>query len=158
LERKIKAMPTRLHQAITKLYNAFHNDQLHPECCQQCAVGNILDNNDSWKHLSDEHGSLELNYVGVVNQKFGKRFNGYTPFELLQIEAHFLKGCGYTLPLHHAGKKPKNPKDKDILFNGLSETIKFLCELDGIDNVMDYSKLFEVENDKPRYTLSEVIV
>ncbi len=149
--------PKRLDHAISKLYNAFHNNTLHPECCQQCAVGNILDNKDSWKHLSDHHGSLNLNYVGIVNQKFGKRFNGYTPQELLQIEARFLKGCGYALPLHHIAKKPKNPKDKDILFKGLSETIKFLCELDGVNNVMDYSKLFEIENEKPRYSLSEVV-
>ena len=51
----------RFDQAIKKLYNAFHSDSLHPECCKQCAVGNILDNTDSWKHLSNEHGSLELN-------------------------------------------------------------------------------------------------
>ncbi len=143
----------RLNDAISKLYQAFHSDSLHPECCQQCAVGNILDNNDSWKHLSDHHGSLNLNYVGIVNQKFGKRFNGYTPYELLQIETAFLKGCGYTLPLHYKCKKPKNPRDKDILFNGLSETVKFLCELDGVDNVMDHSKLFETENDKLKYGL-----
>lgn len=145
---------SRLEKAISKLYNAFHNNTLHPECCQQCAVGNILDNKDAWKHLSDNHGSINLNYVGMVNQKFGKRFNGYTPYELLQIEATFLTGCGYSLPLHYAGKKPKNPQDKDTLFNALSETVKFLCELDGVKNVMDYSKLFEVENERPRYSLS----
>ena len=147
----------RLEQAIKKLYVAFHDNTLHPECCQQCAVGNILDNKDAWKHLSDSHGSLQLNYVGLVHQNLGRKFNGYTPFELLQIEAAFLKGCGYSLPLHHSGKKPKSPKDKDILFHGLSKTIKFLCELDGVDNVMHYSKLFEVENHKPRYTLSDVL-
>ena len=147
----------RLDLAIKKLYNAFHNDELHPECCQQCAVGNILDNKDAWKHLSDDHGSLKLNYVGLVNQNFGKKFNGYTPLELLQIEAKFLQGCGYSLPLNHKGTKPKNPKDKDILFNGLSAVISFLCELDGAQNVMDYSKLFEIENDKPRYLLSDLI-
>jgi len=133
----------RLDLAIQKLYNAFHNNELHPECCQQCAVGNILDNKDVWKYLSDEHGSLRLNYVGLVNQNFGKRFNGYTPQELLQIEATFLKACGYSLPLNHKGKKPKNMQDKEILFNGLNETVAFLCELDGVGNVMDYSKIFE---------------
>jgi hypothetical protein len=147
----------RLEEAIKKLYVAFHDNNLHPECCMQCAVGNILDNKDSWKHLSDSHGSLNLNYVGVVNQKFGKRFNGYTPLELLQIEAVFLKGCGYSLPLHHAGIKPKDPTDRNTLFNGLNDVISFLCHLDGVDNVMDYSKLFEVENDKPRYALNELI-
>ncbi len=148
---------SRLDLAIQKLYKAFHTNELHPECCKLCAVGNILDNKDAWKHLSDEHGSLNLNYVGMVNQKLGKKFNGYSPLELLQIEATFLKGCGYSLPLNHKGEKPQNPQDKDILFNALSDTIAFLCKLDGADNVMDYSKLFEFENDKPRYSLSELI-
>ena len=97
----------RLDSAINKLYNAFHNNTLHPECCKQCAVGNILDNTNGWKHLSDHHGALELNYLGNIHQAFGRKFNGYTPLELLQIEATFLKACGYQLPLHHKNKKPK---------------------------------------------------
>lgn len=147
----------RLDLAILKLYTAFHNNELHPECCQKCAVGNILDNTDSWKHLSDGHGSLKLNYVGLVNQNLGKKFNGYSPAELLKIEASFLKGCGYSLPLHHNGTKPKNPTNKKVLFNGLCETVAFLCDLDGIDNVMDYSRLFEFDNDQPRYQLGKIL-
>lgn len=146
----------RLDNAIKKMYNAFHNNTLHPECCQQCAVGNILDNKDAWKHLSDAHGSLQLNYIGIVHQNLGRKFNGYSPIELLQIEAAFLNGCGYSLPLSHKGKKPKDPKNKDVLFNGLCNTVSFLCSLDGVDNVMDYSKLFEFKTDKPRYILSEL--
>ena len=134
---------TRFDNALKKLYKAFHEDTLHPECCKQCAVGNILDNSDSWKHLTDAHGSVVLNYVGIVNQNFGRRFKGYTPLELLQIEAEFLKGCGYILPLDHRHKKPKNSTDKEILFNGLCRTGAFLCQLEGIENVLDYSKLFE---------------
>lgn len=146
----------RLEQAITKLYKAFHNDELHPECCQQCAVGNILDNKDAWKHLSDDHGSLNLNYLGLVHQSLGRKFNGYSPLELLQIEAAFLKGCGYSLPLHHKGTKPTNPTNKDILFYGLCDAVAVLCQLDNVTNVMDYSKLFVVDNDKLRYGLHQV--
>lgn len=147
----------RLDKAVKKLYTAFHNNTLHPECCQQCAVGNILDNKDAWKHLSDNHGSQELNYLGLVHQNLGRKFNGYTPMELLNIEATFLKGCGYVIPIHHKNKKPKDPTDKDTLFNGLNKTVALLCELDGVDNVMDYSKLFEFENERPRYFLRETI-
>lgn len=146
----------RLNLAIKKLYNAFHNNELHPECCKQCAVGNILDNKDSWKHLSDHHGAMELNYIGNVHQTLGRKFNGYTPLELLQIEATFLKACGYQLPLHHKNKKPKNPIDKDTLFNGLTEVVTLLCELDTIPNIMDYTKLFEFENEKPRFQIAEI--
>ena len=133
----------RFENAVQKLYDAFHGGSLNPECCRQCAVGNILDNSESWKHLSDEHGSLRLNYVGKVNEGFGKRFNGYTPQELLQIEAAFLQGCGYSLPLRHNGRKPVNHSDMDVLFNGLSAAISCLCGLDGISDLMDHSSLLE---------------
>ena len=83
---------SRFEKAVSKLYDAFNSGSLHPECACQCAVGNICDNKDFWKYFSDEHGSLKLNYVGKVNEAFGRRFNGYTPLELLQIERAFLKG------------------------------------------------------------------
>jgi hypothetical protein len=143
----------RFEDAIRKLYEAFHNNTINPECCKQCAVGNILDNTDSWKHLSDDHGSLELNYVGKVHQAFGRKFGGYTPLEILQIEAVFLEACGYELPFHHKNKRPDNPRDKEILFNGLSAVIEYLCKLEGIQNIMDYSKLFDYENNQPKYAL-----
>ena len=52
-----------------------------------------------------------------------------------------------------SSKSPENPTDKDLLFNGLNTTIEFLCKLDNIPDVMDYSKLFEFENDAPKYEL-----
>ncbi|WP_111682077.1 Na(+)-translocating NADH-quinone reductase subunit F [Winogradskyella tangerina] len=134
----------RFDAAVSKLYTAFHNNTLNPEDCTQCAVGNILDQKDSWKHLTDMHGSVKLNYVGLVHQNLGRRFNGYTPLELLQIEASFLKGCGYRLGNHFC-HKPDFIKDKDILFNGLSEVVATLCRLDQRDNVMDCSNLFNYE-------------
>lgn len=138
----------RLDSAIKKLYIAFHNNTLHPECCKQCAVGNILDNTDSWKHLSEQHGALELNYVGRVHQNLGRKFNGYSPSELLHIEKTFLEACGYKLPLHHKNSKPKNPTDKDVLFNGLSAVITYLCDLDGVTNVMDFRTLFDYKSSR----------
>jgi hypothetical protein len=139
----------RLEQALKKLYVAFHNNTLHPECCRQCAVGNILDNREDWKYLTDHHGSMELNYIGKVHEVLGRKFNGYSPSELLKIEAVFLKACGYRLPLIHSNKNPKNITDKDVLFNGLNEVIKFLCKLDGVKNIMDYTQLFEITKNKP---------
>lgn len=146
----------RLDNAIQKLYTAFHSNTLHPECCKQCAVGNILDNKDAWKHLSDNHGSLRLNYVGLVHQNLGRTFNGYSPMELLQIEAAFLRGCGYSLPLHHKGLKPKDSTDKDVLFNGLCEAVNILCHLDNMDNIMDYSKVFNYDKKEAQFQLQEL--
>ncbi|WP_046759191.1 hypothetical protein [Kordia jejudonensis] len=145
---------TRFESAIRKLYTAFHHNTLNPECCKQCAVGNILDNTESWKHLSDDHGATTLNYIGKVHQSFGRKFGGYSPIELLTIEAVFLKACGYTIPLHHKNNKPENPTDKEVLFKGLSAVIAYLCKLEGISNVMEYSKLFEYERDTTTYELA----
>lgn len=150
--------PYRLEQAIKKLYTAFHNDTLHPECCKSCAVGNICDNTESWKYLSDTHGSVILNYVGRVNEAFGRKINGYMPSELLQIEAVFLQGCGYSLPLKRKSARPKDPTSKEVLFNGLCAVIIYMCALDGVDNVMDYSKLFEFENTEPAHNLVPTLV
>ena len=135
----------RLDDALNKLYTAFHNGTLNAECCKHCAVGNICDNTDSWKHLSDSHGSLQLNYVGLVHQNLGRRFHGYTPLELLKIETEFLKGCGYILPLNYKNPKPKNPTSKETLFNGLCTAVEYLCFLDGVQNVMDYQPLLQKE-------------
>ncbi|QNM84421.1 Na(+)-translocating NADH-quinone reductase subunit F [Polaribacter pectinis] len=143
----------RLEQALIKLYNAFHNNKLNPEDCTACAVGNILDNHDSWKHLSNEHGSLELSYVGRVHQNLGRKFNGYSPQEILQIEKVFLEACGFKTPLCHYNSKPLNPRSKEVLFNGLSAVIALLCKLDNTTNIMDYSKLFEQDNGEPTYHL-----
>ncbi|MGB5942865.1 MAG: Na(+)-translocating NADH-quinone reductase subunit F [Leeuwenhoekiella sp.] len=141
----INLTESRLDTAILKLYTAFHNNLLEPECCKQCAVGNIMDNTDAWKHFSDQHGSLKLNYVGRVHQALGRQFNGYSPIELLQIEAVFLKGCGYALPLRTRPRKSKNVMDKEVLFRGLAAVVPFLCQLEGVDNVMDYSNIFRRE-------------
>lgn len=141
----------RLEQALIKLYNSFHNDELNPECCTACAVGNILDNFDSWKHLSNSHGSLELSYVGRVHENLGRKFNGYSPLELLQTEKIFLEACGFKTPLCHYNPKPKNPTNKETLFNGLCAVVAHLCALDNIPNVMDYSKIFEYEESNPVY-------
>lgn len=142
----------RFENAINKLYTAFHHNTLNPEDCKQCAVGNILDNKDSWKHLTDLHGSIRLNYLGLVHQNLGRTFNGYSPLELLTIEASFLNGCGYRLGQTYC-HKPDHSKDKDILFNGLCEVVSTLCALDRIDDVMNCFVLFEYENPNSRYKL-----
>ncbi|WP_179005078.1 Na(+)-translocating NADH-quinone reductase subunit F [Winogradskyella forsetii] len=135
----------RFDHAIHKLYTAFHNKTLNPDDCKQCAVGNIMDNKDSWKHLTDSHGSTKLNYVGLVHQNLGRRFNGYSPIEVLQIESAFLKGCGYHFTAQQRLFKPESVNDTK-LFNGLSAVVSQLCRFDGIDDVMDCSILFEFDD------------
>lgn len=135
-------LPYRLEKAIIKLYEAFNNDTLHPEDACRCAVGNILGQKDFWKNFSDDHGSFKLNYVGNFHEAIGRKFNGYSPSELLQIEAAFLQGCGYSLPLSHSRYKPSNPTNPDILFNGLAKTIDLLCRMEGVKPLMKITKSF----------------
>jgi len=147
----------RFEQAVSKLYQAFHKGTLNPESCTQCAVGNILDNKEYWKHLSDAHGSMKLNYVGLVNQNLGKRFNGYSPLEILQIEKVFLEGCGYSLPLRYNRPTIKNP-DKNSLFNGLEAVVAQLCTFDNLPNIMDCSKLFHYESKQQEVENKNIVI
>jgi len=141
----------RFDKAIKKLYLAFHKNTLNPEDCKQCAVGNILDNQEAWKHLTDKHGSVKLNYLGMLHQNLGKRFNGYAPIELLKIENAFLRGCGYEIKTNSRLYQP-DVIDAHTLFKGLCEVVSQLCELDNIDNVIDCSVLFAF-NDKSKAVL-----
>lgn len=145
----------RFDRAIEKLYNAFHQDTLNPECCKQCAVGNICDNTDTWRLLTEAHGSTTLSYLGRLNEAFGRRVFGFTPTELLQIETVFLEACGYELPFTRQSYKPQMPLSKDTLFKGLTAAVGFLCELEGIEDVMDCSKLFDFEPSGSIYQLIE---
>lgn len=148
----------RFDNAINKLYNSFHNGTLNPECAKQCAVGNICGNTDSWRHLTDIHGSLVLNYTGIVNENFGRKFYGYKPSELLQIEAAFLRGCGYSLPYTHTSIKPADATNKENLFDGLCEVVALLCKLEGIHDIMNYSNLFDFEPNTSREVLENQVI
>ena len=117
----------------------------------------MCDNTDTWNYITETNGSLKLSYLGILNENLGRKIFGYSPKELLQIEFIFLKGCGYNLPLVRGSKRPENPTNKDLLFNGLCDTVEFLCKLDHIPNVMDYSKLFEFVNDTPKYKLPHFV-
>ena len=126
----------RFTEAIIKLYSAYYQEKLIPNYGDYCAVGTICDNTAKWVHFTDLHGSKQLNYVGKVHQNIGTNYNGYSPQELLNIEAVFLKACGYQLPL-----KSRIPKNINTdLFYALEKVIDYLAEMDGVSNFMKLSK------------------
>ncbi|GAL75360.1 hypothetical protein JCM19275_1811 [Nonlabens ulvanivorans] len=43
-----------------------------------------------------------------------------------------------------------------IQFEGLCAAITILCKLEGIDDISDYSKLFETDNHQPVHSLDLV--
>ena len=141
-------LPKRFEQAVTKLYNAFHTGDLNAYDCEKCAVGNIC-GNSNWSEptakfikMTNTHTKFEL----VGNDIFNIENTGYSAFELRCIEKIFmfgiLGGKMYFDRYKHIGETKHNQ------FRGLCAVIEYLCELDGIPNIMDYKSLFEVENDK----------
>lgn len=139
----------RFDNAVAKLYNAFHENRLDALDCTMCAVGNICDGSMNWecdprfarntifKTWSQYYSEEEIEDGKLVIAK-----SGYSTDELVKVELIFLDAC----------KKTNGNKDQQ--FKGLCAVVEYLCELDNITNVMDYTKLFETENDKPKYQLS----
>ena len=120
----------RLDNAISKLYNAFHNGKLNAWDCSKCAVGNICDNQSNWQYVIIDHKNYQLeNYKGLTKSTIDK--TGYTYKELGMIEHLFIKAHS---SLHNT---------KQHEFEGLCKVVEYLCELDNIPNVMDYTSLFD---------------
>lgn len=136
-------MSSRLDSALNTLYQGFYGGNLHPEDACRCAVGTLTGGWSAWKHFSDFHGSESLNYVGKVHEGLGRRYAGYLPSELLRIEAAFLSGCGYQLPLDHKSVRPEDPQDTQVIYNGLLAAIGELCRLDGVPDLVPHTKTLE---------------
>ncbi len=143
----------RLENAITKLYKAFHSGELTYGDCKRCAVGNICDNNSDWVNVVNCGNTLpylKIKSFTTTNKTIIK--SGYSPHEIAKIEAYFGHGT-YSVPFD--SNDFDNTAHKKDYFKGLEAVIKYLCELDNIDNVMDYTSLFEYdENNKAKQILT----
>jgi len=130
----------RFERAVSKLYNAFHNGTLDAGDCKHCAVGNIL-GHDKWTCSSPSSYLWEnSNPKDEVFSFFDGSENNseYSSEELKMIEYWFI-----------IGHEEYELDDKNCQFKGLCAVIEYLCELDNIPNIMDYTSLFETENNKP---------
>lgn len=139
----------RFENAVTKLYNAFHNGELDAMDSCFCAVGNMCDNKNEW------HPYLH-NYMGIEEYEKGKKLSietGYSNYELLNIESIFMLGIKKT-ECRGKAKWMASEMTKETQFKGLCAVVEYLCELEGIPNIMDYQKLFESAKNK----LEEVFV
>ena len=134
----------RFDNAVSKLYKAYHNNRLNAFDCKACAVGNILNNDMSWDN----------GYIGA--RQFNEshlQLSGYSQIELNTVELKFMRGTNTTFQDAKFRHKLNEP-NKETQFKGLCAVVEYLCELDNIPNVMDYTKLFESENNEPKYQLS----
>ena len=140
----------RFTNAVTKLYNAFHKGELLLTSTCYCAVGNICNNNNDWYdeiiNLKEERSIFR----SVIDKKYISSnptilSSGYSAYELGEIERLFAEGHRWSF----------DEKCKENQFKGLCAVVEYLCELEGIPNVMDYTCLFETENDNPKYQLEK---
>lgn len=126
----------RFTNAVTKLYNAFHNGTLDFGYCAHCAVGSIVGH-------SDWHMNCPMNVWKGVFKEIDKCYinnnnSGYSLKELYEVEKRFILAFdNYT-----------QIDNKEKQFKGLCAVIEYLCQLEGIPNVMDYTKLFESNSNK----------
>lgn len=145
----------RFDRAVMKLYNAFHENRLNGLDCAACAVGNICDNNGDWARSFSL--IIDENYINYTSKKANSviKKTGYSHVELANIEQLFVNGYNFikdTQVFEYPDLKIQNSKETQ--FKGLCAVIEYLCELDNIPNIMDYTKLFETENNAPKYQLS----
>lgn len=139
--------PKRFTEAVTKLYNAFHRGKLNAFDCAACAVGSVV-GSSAWKKnwYTNTLGGMLAQRIKGTYPVYEVIKTGYSVEELAKLELIFLQNFDLSLD--------RNGQDKEQQFNGLCAVIEYLCELDGIPNVMDYTCLFETESDKPKYELS----
>lgn len=139
----MKNLPKRFENAVMKLYNAFHNGVLDYGICTSCAVGHIV-GHGRWLFASP---SAIFNGDYNSLDEMDENESGYSIKELVMVERKFLLQF----------KDSQDPNNKESQFKGLCAVIEYLCELDNIPNIMDYTKAFETENDAPKFQLEEIL-
>ena len=153
----------RFDDAVTKLYKAFHNNELQAMSCTACAVGNICDGKDGW-HRAFKYNSPDAYFDKCIHEKKSPKWKGYLN-ELKNngiIEGLYQNESGYSIVeiakiewLFMIPYLRSDEETKETQFNGLIAVVKYLCELDGIEDVTDFTKLFEYDNEnKPKYQLN----
>jgi P2-related tail formation protein len=104
-----------------------------------CAVGNLCDNKNYWECASQDFytwnfdiGFYKTNVTEHIKNEAKELIHktGYSVSELIDVERIFIQNTG-------------RQKTKEANFKGLEAVVEYLCELDNIPNVMDYSSLFE---------------
>ncbi len=158
--KNLKA-PERFENAVTKLYEAYHNGNLQKANCSCCAVGNLLNGYIGWYEIFCD-GRIRIKKESLYKEEIEKiEITGYSwremamvekLFELNTIYDHFKHGVGRVyLSDEYVNITPEQYKQDQ--FKGLEAVVIYLCKLDNLPNIMDYTSLFSTETKKE---LSEV--
>lgn len=128
-------MKTRFEKALMKLYTAFHEGTLNPFKCTSCAVGSLVGHGE-W----DGYSSFDLYYNEFKKDSFCldnyPTDTDYSTSQLREVEFRFLS-------IWNGKANNLYIKDKDLQFKGLCEVVKYLAELDGVENPMEIMHLFK---------------
>jgi hypothetical protein len=139
----------RFDRAVKKLYTAFHEGTLNALDCSKCAVGNIV-GSSAWANHRVFWNKVRPGSENVT-------FSGYPMEVLVEVEEKFIYAYDESGFLTRSGSNLAPTSifyDKEKVFEGLCDVVKYLAELDGIPNPMDYTKLFETtETGEPKYEL-----
>ena len=149
----------RFEKAVTKLYKAFHEGNLTYADCSKCAVGNIVGSGGWFGGLVNNlrhgepinYGRAELFYPGVTSLI---KQAGYSLHNLLVVENLFAWGIRDFN--NETSKWHAIDNTKETQFKGLCAVVEYLCELDNILNIMDYSSLFEYDEQGAKKELQTV--
>ena len=129
----------RFEKAVTKLYKAFHKGDLNSFDCHSCAVGTMCSGYSKWGF------SKERKKIGDIRDIKCAELTNYSLIQLGNIEEIFVNN----VPSQYS-------EDKEYQFKGLCAVVEYLCELDGIPNIMDYSSLFQFDEKGAKKELKEV--
>ena len=132
----------RFDNGVRKLYTAFHNNELVTMDCTKCAVRNICDNRSDWRYVKEYGMAEHIGYYDVSPNQVIKE-SGYSLLELMNIESLFMYGRKKE---DNYGGWIGDKETKERQFKGLCAVVEYLCELDNIPNVMDYTSLFEYKD------------
>ena len=126
-------MKTRFDKAVMKLYTAFHEETLNAFRCGSCAVGNIV-GHSGWAGYQGDFNDIEKRGdIGICEGRYPDN-SDYSTVELQEIEKRFLTVWA------EARTVAQTP---ELQFKGLCEVVKYLAELDGVENPMEIMHLFK---------------
>lgn len=134
----------RFDNAVRKLYTAFHENNLSAGLCNKCAVGNMVNGKTDWMGYVDGFKNTMHNQQKAYEQV---KSTGYTINEIVDVERIFESTYD---KFYYQGIETKTESQ----YKALCAVVEYLCELDNIPNVLDYTKLFETEEGKPKYELA----
>lgn len=146
-------MTERFQRAFNALTTAYFEGTLAKGHCCKCAVGNLCNNTETWSYLFCSSQSGQTIYydgqylrnpfvnspddrVLIIKRALSEiAATGYTWQELAKVEEAFETNTKIWVSKYEYHSEQAILEDQ---YNGLAAVFKVLCELDGIEDSMQY--------------------